>query len=146
MIEILVSATVLMIVILCLRLLTKGRVSMRLRYALWLLVALPASFPVKVQILEEDNGLPRRFVSRSTVPRRRNGSCTWQTGTIPARSSLPVSTGRRAAGCWRRSRSEELGKYDCFSGGKINNIGKVTKIAKFKIIRDKILSYCVFLW
>ena len=62
MIEILVSATVLMIVILCLRLLTKGRVSMRLRYALWLLVALPASFPVKVQILEEDNGLPRRFV------------------------------------------------------------------------------------
>ena len=35
---------------------------MRLRYALWLLVALPASFPVKVQILEEDNGLPRRFV------------------------------------------------------------------------------------
>ena len=46
MIEILVSATVLMIVILCLRLLTKGRVSMRLRYALWLLVALRLAVPV----------------------------------------------------------------------------------------------------
>ena len=46
MIEILVSATVLMIVILCLRLLTKGRVSMRLRYALWLLVALRLAVPI----------------------------------------------------------------------------------------------------
>ena len=46
MIEILVSATILMIVILCLRLLTKGRVSMRLRYALWLLVALRLAVPV----------------------------------------------------------------------------------------------------
>ena len=46
MIEILVSATVLMIVILCLRLLTKGRVSMRLRYALWLLVAVKLLVPL----------------------------------------------------------------------------------------------------
>ena len=48
MFELVVTSTVMILVILCLRKLTLGKISMRLRYALWLLVVLRLLMPVSV--------------------------------------------------------------------------------------------------
>lgn len=48
MVEVLVTSSVMIVGILCLRKLTMGNISMRVRYALWLLVAVRLLMPVSV--------------------------------------------------------------------------------------------------
>lgn len=48
MVEVLVTSSVMILGILCLRKLTMGKISMKIRYALWLLVAVRLLLPVSV--------------------------------------------------------------------------------------------------
>ena len=64
--EVVVTSTVLIIGVFCLRRLTMGKINMRLRYGLWLLVAVRLLLPVSVgtSALSVMNLMPETFRER----------------------------------------------------------------------------------
>ncbi len=79
--EILFTSTVLIIGIFCLRKLTLGRISMRLRYALWLLAAvrLLVPFSFGTSAFSVMNLLPDTIQENFSLRERTAGNSLWET-------------------------------------------------------------------
>ena len=120
--EALITSTVLIIGIFCLRKLTFGKISMRLRYGLWLLVAvrLLVPLPVGTSVFSVMNLLPGMFSENTGTPtyERENG------GNLPVdavRDTMPAGGGEAAF-----SAGQNAGAVEQTAGQKRAETGNMT--------------------